>query len=259
MHRGKRRPVYASYDPAGQANGRLLSRAGLRHHFLPHALGPEERAALAPLAPGQSFVVLDYRHMEVAVLQWLSGDEELGAMLGAEDFYAALYRRLSGTEGDREVAKRLFLPTVYGLTAEGLAQATGTSVAAAEFVQRRLHSLFPTAFRWVADQVSAGTAADRFGRLRRFEDRHHRVRNFVVQSPAGLLCLRQLVELEKRLGCVVCSVHDGYVLQCRDQDVQDTAERARDILVNSVPASFAGVKLKATCHHGKSLADLQKL
>lgn len=264
----RRMCVYPFYVPEGQANGRLKALVPSGFNYNPHSMGPEQRSSLRPSDYDGCFVQFDYRHMEVNVLQWLSGDPRLGSILesGADPYRAiwSLVTRGEASEAHRKLCKDVFLPVVFGQGARSLASRVGAEEKIATRIIDTLVKTFPVAFDWVSSQSPNGDnmAEDFFGRRRRFEGHEfYKSRNFSVQSPASMICLRKLVRLHEALSGVarICfHVHDGYYVVCAANEVEEVFEAGSEALEEEDPM-FPGLRLKASCNFGNRLDDLKPI
>lgn len=264
----KKRCVYPSYVLEGQANGRLKTAKSGQSSYNPHSLGPDERRSIRPSGYDQSFVCFDFRNMEVCVLRWLSSDEALGRIIDSgSDPYREIWRIMAGSEpsdSQRLLCKSVFLPVVFGLGRFSLAKKIGVSEKVAGSIIDRLVKSFPVAFEWVGKQadLEGGVALDVFGRRRVFEDGEtYKARNFCIQSPASMVCLRKLVSLHEGLSgaAEICfHVHDGYCLVCDRSSVEEVANLGLSIL-EAEDELFPGLSLRATCKFGPDLDNLQTL
>lgn len=262
----KRMCVYPLYGIEGQANGRLKATAPTESNYNPHSMGADMKRSLRPPGYDQAFVHFDYRNMEVNVLQWLSGDRALGDVLeGEDDPYRAIWSmvtRREATEAQRGICKEVFLPVVFGQGPRSLAEKLGAKEEIASKIIDSLVSTFPVAFDWVSSQSPDGDnmATDRFGRRRRFDERElYKIRNFSVQSPASMICLRKLVRLHGSLSGLarVCfHVHDGYCVVCDKNEVREVSEIGTSVLEEEDPL-FPGLRLRSLCCSGGSLSDLK--
>ena len=262
-----RRPTYPSYRIEGQANGRLSASKSFKNSFNPHGIQENDAAALRPLGQDNVIVYLDYRHMEVSVLQWVSGDRKLAELQDTgRDLYDAVWETLSGSPvapGDREQCKSVFLPAMYGMEAYELTKRTGVAHAhAADFLDR-VRSRFPDASAYLRDKtseaVTTGAAVDWCGRRREFSDKPHRARNFCVQAPASTVCLHKLVRLHREIAsCArVCfHVHDGYGIVCPRKAAPAVAERAKAILEEPEDL-FPGLRLACRVKVGPDVASVK--
>jgi DNA polymerase family A len=262
----RRTCVHPCYVVEGQANGRLKAIKNGSNSYNPHSLGFDDRAGLRPPDYEEVFVYFDYRNMEVNVLRWLSGDERLGAIIDSgKDPYKEIWKIVSGdnpSESQRTLCKNMFLPVVFGQGGASLAERLKVSEKTARAVIDRLVKSFPVAFDWVQSQSAQGdnTAVDVFGRRRKFEAREsYKIRNFCIQSPASMVCLRKLVKLREGLpsGARLCfHVHDGYCLVCRRSEVESVCSVGTRILEEDDDL-FPGLRLSVSCKFGDDLNNLE--
>lgn len=264
----KKMCVYPHYDLKGQVNGRLRAFAPTEAHYNAHSIGPDQKRSLRPAGYDDVFVSFDYRNMEVNVLQWLSGDPALGSILeGDKDPYRAIWAKIArkeATDATRSLCKDMFLPVVFGQGGRSLSSRLGVEEKIATGIIDRLVSTFPVAFDWVSSQSPNGDnmASDRFGRRRVFEEQKlYKIRNFVVQSPASMICLRKLVRLHESLSGLarICfHVHDGYCVVCAKSQVDEVFELGTKVLEEEDPM-FPGLRLRSACEFGNCLDNLQPI
>jgi hypothetical protein len=264
----RRRCVYPSYVIEGQANGRLKAVKSGLSSYNPHSLGPDERKSIRPSGYDQSFVYFDFRNMEVCVLRWLSSDEGLGRIIDSgADPYREIWKIMAGSDpsdSQRVLCKSVFLPVVFGLGRSSLAKKIGVSEKVAGLIIDRLVKSFPVAFEWVDRQedFDGDFAIDVFGRRRAFESgESYKARNFCVQAPASMICLRKLVSLHEGLiglADICHHVHDGYCLVCDRSSVEEVANAGLTIL-QSEDDLFPGLSLRASCQFGPDLNNLETL
>lgn len=260
----RRSCVYPSYVLEGQANGRLKTCASGKSSYNPHSLSLKQRSRLR--APDYAnFIYFDFRNMEVGVLQWLSGDENLGGIIGSGlDTYSEIWRLVAGedpTPGKRELCKNFFLPVVFGQGKASLSRRLGISEKIAGFLIDRLVKSFPAAFDWVDSQrvSDEGCALDAFGRRRFFApEERYKVRNFCIQAPSSVVCLKKLVELHSRLSGIAdlrYHIHDGYCLTCDEQGLIQAYDSGTECLESCDPL-FPGLSMKTSCNAGQNLDNL---
>lgn len=251
--------VYSHYQIDGQANGRSLCSAIYQSSYNPHNMGDSVKSILRPSGYGNVFLYFDFSQMEVSVLQWLSADPVLKTMLeSGKDFYKMLHLLLFSesckSKEDRAKCKEIFLPVVYGQSANSLANKFDITIVEAENIIKKLRKVFSVAFTWLENAVGE----DYFGRKRNFEDAPYKARNFCVQSPASVFCLEKLVELWIALrekANVVFHIHDGYGIICKKDEYKDISAIAREIL-ESYSGLMPGLSIKVVGNIGIKLNRL---
>lgn len=265
-----RKKVHACYEICGQANGRLNSSVDFRDGFHPHSLSDDVKKKLKPRALDELFMYFDFKNMEVAMLQWLSKDERLGEVLGTPDVYLEIYRLITGLESkekeDRNKAKKMFLPVIYGQSAQALGHRLKLALPTAEKIVARIHDLFPTAVgytRAVFEGAEAtGSAKDIFGKRRQFpKGEEYNALNFSVQAPGATVCLEKLVKLHSALkgtADVAYSVHDGYCIFAT-KDTWKKAFKVGHSVLTGESDLCPGLRLKVACHAGRNLDSLKPI
>lgn len=262
----KKRLVYPLYTPEGQINGRMKATVPSENHYNPHTINIEQKENLRPTNYDDVFIYFDYKNMEVNVLQWLSGDEDLGNVLKEEDPYKSIWKKITNQEASdyhRKICKNIFLPVIFGQGAKSLAIKLGIEEKNAYKIIDRLTKTFPVAFDWVKSQTtfSNNMAIDYFGRRRTFrDDELYKIRNFSVQSPASMICLRKLVRLHDNLSnnARICfHVHDGYCVICSKNDVSIVSKIGKQILEEK-DELFPEIQLQVTSQYGYNLNQLEK-
>jgi len=264
-----RREVFPAYQIEGQLNGRLLCSKVLENSFNPHTLSNEDKLNLCSRYPNDLFLHFDYRHMEVSVLQWLSGDAVLGGMINSgEDLYSSIFKKIFGVDcensGQRKLCKSFFLPVVYGLSKNALSKKLGVSTSMADHIYNGICRHFKTAISWVERHQTciADVSTDYFGRNRIFKEKKYRARNFAIQAPASLVCLDKLIKLYNLLESsdaeVVFHVHDAFVILARPLRVTSLCKDIK-ILLEENCEMYNGLKLKTECRVGNRLVELKHL
>ena len=251
---------HAFYEIASQVNGRMKCSNAFAKSFNPHTMAEEDKAVFKVPDFDGLFCYLDIKHMEVSVLQWLSGDPKLKEILeSGQDLYDGIWKAITNIDSNEEFRKRckgIFLPVVYGLGANGLAEKSGIPVDTAKKLIGNIRKEFSVAFGWIEDQQKArnGEAVDCFGRVRKI-DESYKIRNFVVQSPAAILCFDKLIQLHKAVGSIGklgMHIHDGYVIFANKATRRKIMELAKQSL-ESESKFFPGLKLKVLSKFGENL------
>lgn len=259
--------VYPNYLVEGQENGRLLCNNEKKYSYNPHSLG-EDKSALALPPKFKYFMQMDYKNMEVSVLAEIAKDNYLlDIVKNSEDVYSEIFYQATGDknfENAREFGKKMFLPVIYGQTANSLSKVLDISVDQSEKFINNLRDKFPASFHFVEkaanDAKNQGCCVDYFGRKRIFDEgSYYKARNFVVQSPASLICLYYLVQLykgTKNLFSLVFHVHDGYFMAISRENLQSGYRVAKNIL-ESENELIAGLRLKVSSKIGLKLDGMQ--
>ena len=264
----KKSCVYPTYILEGQVNGRLKTVKVNSSSYNPHSIGNSEKISLRPRDYDEVFVYFDYKNMEVNILQWLSEDEELASILNSEkDLYKYIWEKITKqkpTANHRAICKNIFLPVVFGQGPKSLSKKLGISEEIATKLIDNLVRSFPVAFNWVKSQQSDSNnlAIDAFGRKRKFsEQEQYKIKNFCIQSPASMVCLRKLVRLHEALSekATICyHVHDGYCVLCKKKDI-DLVSKIGIKTLEEEDELFPGLSLKTTCNFGNNLNNLESL
>lgn len=264
----KKKCVYPTYVLEGQANGRLKTVKVGPNSYNPHSMGDYERENLRPKDYDEIFVYFDYKNMEVNVLEWLSKDKNLKQILeSSDDIYREIWKKIikqNPNDSHRNLCKNIFLPVVFGQGSWSLSKKLGISEKNATTLINTLVDAFPVAFDWVNSQQanSDKIAVDVFSRRRKFEDQEqYKIKNFCIQSPASMICLRKLVRLHESLMGIakICfHVHDGYCVLCKKNQLDLVFEIGTSILEEE-DELFSNLHLKTTCNFGNNLNNMQSL
>ena len=257
------RLLYSCYEIEGQANGRLLVPKVSKDYLTVHSMSPDQKAALHAGSSDEDwvFIVLDFNHMEVKMLQWLSGDGELATALAGDDFYASLVTYDAPEADKHRLGKLIFLPLVYGMQPGNLAKRLKSPPAEADELVRRLRDRFIVAFDWIESKQSEladnPIATDALGRQRDFSSEPpYKRRNFEVQSPASLVCLEKLCQLHNELpDNILLHIHDGYVLRSHKWQCAEVVSKACKVL-QSESRLCPGLNFTVSCHVGTALNEL---
>lgn len=266
-----RRPEYPYYEVEGQTNGRMNCMKKFATSYLPHNLGPDTRKVLKPKGYNMRFLSADYRHCEVTVLQWLTGDEKLKEILeSGADLHRKIYEVVTkdpcDTDKKRDLSKLMFLPVMFGCGPTTLASILKVGEGTGKELHDRIRSNFSTAMNWMLEiqkRASVGPVEDYFGRCRKFaEGESYKARNFCVQGVAATACQEKLVELYKALNgesaYIAFSVHDGYCVVCSTDKARQTYQITKDVL-ESESKFCPGLKMKVQIKFGARLDQMKEL
>lgn len=264
VHKIKKSKVYSYYEIDGQVNGRLKCSNYFKNCYNSHTLTFEEKSNLKPPLFDGSFISLDYKNMEVSVLQWLSKDKYMLELLETDDFYQSVWNILipevACNPTHRKTCKEIFLPVFYGMGVDSLSKKINWPINNVKKIINKIYNMFPTAMEWMIDQensIKNNYAIDVFGRRRLFEE-SYKIRNFAIQSPASLVCIDRLNKLKESLDTnvkVCMHIHDGYILFCEKSNLEKSCLKAKNVL-EETSNFYADLKLKTVCSVGRDLNDL---
>ena len=261
-----KRKIYCHYEVEGQLNGRMSNKKISNDYYLPHNLKEEDKENIRLPSDQDIFLYFDYKHMEVSVLEWLSGDKKLRKAIESEDFYEYVWKSLTNndpTEEQRKLCKNIFLPIIFGQGSKSLSKKIGLSEKNSSKLIYRIKNAFPVAFTWVNSQEvdSNNYSKDVFYRRRKFdENEYYKLNNFCIQSPSSMICLRKLVKLHELSKSnnfkIVFHVHDGYIISCDRIKIKKTYNIVKNILEEQDDL-FNGLLLKTSCSYGYKLNNLK--
>lgn len=248
--------VHTSFNAAGSRTGRLSSsNPNLQNIPVDDQYGALIRSAFAA-APGSKLIAADYSQIELRVLAHLSEDPLLiEAFSRDEDIHSQTAQVLFGilpalqTREHRRMAKAINYGVIYGLSAFGLSQRTGTSKAEA---QRYIDEYF-NRYRRVHEFVQAcieqarasGEVRTLFGRARPIPEIHssdfnargraeREAMNTPLQGTAADLMKMAMVKLHARLkrdalqARMILTVHDELVLESPESELERAQTAARE-------------------------------
>lgn len=271
LSKNSNKKLHAYYEIDGQENGRLKCVKEYKNGFVPHTMDLDFRKSILPRSENEFFLVFDYRGCEVYVLAHLAKDDELLELCKNPDIYVALFEKMFQkkieNKNDRDFAKKIFLPVIYGQSAFALSQQHGLSIDEAEMIVQRIYDTFPKSLTYIQSfqkfLTQHGYVVDAFNRRRiNFATgKEYTVRNFAIQSPSALICLEKLVHLYfalKEKTDILYTVHDGYVVYVTKENMKMIKNLSLEILT-SESNLCPGLRLRATCRAGRNLGELKSL
>ncbi len=228
---------------------------------------------------GRKFVSADYSQFELRLAAVLSGDQALISDFNsgidihtktAADVFGVPFDEV--TKAQRRAAKVINFGVLYGMSAKGLADATGMSVSEArKFIEDYFAVRRP--IREYLDRIleqarNEGYVETYFGRRRPTPD--VKSANFVVRSAAERaaknmpiqgteadLMKRAMIRLDKALPestDLVLQIHDSLIVECNEEDASDVAKILQDIMEKVAPE--LDIKLAVEVTVGKNLGEL---
>jgi hypothetical protein len=266
----RQKSFYPSYTIEGQVQGRMKCNEAFPRCINPHSLDEGLKSVIVPKAPHDLLVQLDYRAMEVRVLQWLSKDPVLGEIINdsTKDVYEEIYKIITESKEagpkERSLAKTFFLPVFFGQQAFKLAENLGTSKEMAQAIIDLIATKFHVAWDWTDKQhqtaKDTGKVTDYFGRVRVVESPYV-ARHFSIASPAATICLDKLIKLHDALpktARIAFSIHDGYIVATNRTSYKEVVATCKNSL-EAEEELYKGLFLKTSCEIGKSLGKMLKM
>lgn len=261
--------VYSYYQINGQDNGRMLCSNIRVNGFNPHTLSKEQKDNFKPCVPFDLFLGFDFKSMEVAVLAHLASDDVLMDLMNKNDIYTAIFQKITSSNivdsNSRNIAKKIFLPTIYGMSAKSIAEQNKIDYHFAEQICKNINNIFFKSIKYVKDFVvlaeNQEVVSDYFGKQRKFTENFYKARNFCIQSPASLICLEKLIDLwkithDKTRICY--HIHDGYYVYATNENWKEIIMDVKRVLV-SESKICPGLKMRVTCQVGAKLNIMKSL
>ncbi len=271
---------HTTFVQTGTATGRLSSREPNLQNI--PVKGPLAERIRDAFVPEDGFVLLsaDYSQIELRVLAHLSQDQALReAFLRGRDIHAETASKVFGVPEDevspemRRMAKTVNFGIVYGISAFGLSEATGTGLSEAQEFIERYFETFPKvrefAERMVQEARLLGYVKSLFGRKRpvpelRSSVPHERASgervaiNTPVQATAAdimKLAMLRIYEKIKRAEIkarLLLQVHDELLFEVPEDEVEEVSVRIKETMEKVVELS---VPLVVDISWGRSWAE----
>jgi len=257
--------VHTSYNQCGAATGRISSSdPNLQNIPVRTELGRNVRRAFIARMGDRPAKLLsaDYSQIELRILAHISQEPRLvQAFLADEDIHAATAADLFGvditgvTPDMRRLAKTINFATIYGLSAQGLAQRTDLSNhEAADFIKAYFEK-YPGIDHYLKQTINRtrdlGYAETLLGRRRYLPD--IRAGNFNVRSAAERMATNHPIQgsnadiikiamrriqaeiEERRLASrMILQVHDELIFECLEEEIDAIVELARRVMPASI-------------------------
>ncbi len=266
--------VFPYYVIEGQDNGRLNTKTYGNKTYNPNALDDEKKEYLVNPCEDEAFVYFDYRSMEASVLAGLAKDNKLSTVINSEnDPYEQIAKYVLHIDenNSRSLGKEIFLPVIYGISSQTLADKMGVSVDVTKNYIKLLRNTFSDSFEYMdaayKKATEEGKVVDYFGRVRCFapEDAF-KAKNFVVQSPAATInqfILNRLIENASAIDYKVLFInHDAYCVSVKKTQIKQKFYQIKELLEKKIEIApevvlFAegkvGVKLNEMIKINKSI------
>jgi len=202
---------------------------------------------------GNTLVIADYSQIELRILAEVSGDPAfVGAFQRGDDLHRVTAASMYGvpfdavTKDQRSAAKRINFGLMYGRGAKSLSAQLGTDEEKARGLIDEYFASYPKVQRYLqrtaSQAVRTRTLRTLAGRLRRFNDpagmgsqekgaMRREAMNYPIQGSSADIAKLALVRLREELkgldARLINSVHDEFVVECREDEAYEVGERMR--------------------------------
>lgn len=210
-------------------------------------------------APGWALAYIDWSQQEFGIAAFLSGDPAMQDAYRSSDPYMA-FAKLAGAAPEyatkeshpevRRAYKLVVLAVGYGMTAHGLAQKLGTTVAEAEALLQMHRRCYPDFWKWLqgaADFAQLhGRICTRYGWGLHFtlRTKDRSVRNFPCQAN-GAEMMRLAAIYATSAGIKVCApVHDAFLIEAPEPEIVKEVTRMQACMARASAGVLSGFELK---------------
>ena len=228
---------------------------------------------------GKVLVSADYAQFELRLAAALSGDEKLAADFNeGVDIHTKTAAEVYGvpmsevTKDQRRLAKVVNFGVLYGMSAKGLADATGMTIAEAQEFERQYFELRkPIAEKlksYLEQARVRGYVETYFGRRRPTPDvksanflvrmgAERAAQNMPIQGTEADLMKRAMVRLDSRLprgAEMIMQVHDSVMVECEPGLVPEVSKLMKEVMEGVCPE--LSVKLVVDVKEGKRWSEV---
>jgi hypothetical protein len=194
------------------------------------------RYLIVPESPDHVLVYVDYVAQEIGIAAALSGDPVMRSVYEADDCHMAFAIRAGAApagatkESYPDVRKRyktVNLGTLFGQTAHGIAPRLGVGRRDAERLLDDHRALFPTFWTWserlVQGSIDRGWIVTPCGWRSKvpFPTNDRTWMNWPMQATGADIMRLTITYLDRQNVRVLAPVHDGFLLSCRRDQLDD--------------------------------------
>jgi DNA polymerase I len=257
--------IHTTYQQGVAATGRLSSEnPNLQNIPIRTPEGRRIRQAfIAP--PGHSLIAADYSQIELRIMAHLSGDASLVAAFAEDrDVHQSTAAEVLGlpleavSAEQRRSAKAVNFGLIYGMSAFGLARQLGIGRGDAQRYVDRYFERYPGVRRYMdetrAQAREQGYVETVFGRrlyLPDIRSRNAAMRQYAERSAINapmqgtaadiikmaMIAIDIWIETSGTAARLIMQVHDELVLEARDEAVDETARRVKELMIGACELS----------------------
>lgn len=276
--------IHSTFNQEATATGRISSSdPNLQNIPVRGSLGTRMRACFVP-GPGNLLIAADYSQIELRVLAYMSGDQNLiDAFRQGEDIHARTAALIFDTDRDkleadqRRMAKTINFGLLYGMGARKLGQELKISpTQAKDFIDRyfaRLSGLKDFYERILQGAREKGYVQSMAGRRRWLPEIHsangqalaqaeRQAINAVIQGTAAdimklaMLAVANDAVLKKMRAEIVLQVHDELLLEAPTEVASEAGARVASLMEDVQPGGTRlTIPLKVDWGTGKNWAE----
>ncbi|MBQ8996815.1 DNA polymerase I [Candidatus Saccharibacteria bacterium] len=229
--------------------------------------------------PGKVMISADYAQFELRLAAAMSGDEALVKDFNeGVDIHTKTAAEVYGipmsevTKDQRREAKVVNFGIIYGMSAKGLADATGMTVAEAQEFERQYFELrkpIETKLKSYLEQArTEGFVETWFGRRRPTPDvksanfvvrtgAERAAQNMPIQGTEADLMKLAMIRLNEKLpegAEMIMQVHDSIMVECEPGQAEEVGQIMREVMEGVAPE--LGVKLAVDVKTGKNWGEV---
>ncbi len=274
--------VHTSYNQTGSVTGRIASSdPNLQNIPIRTEIGRQVRHAFVA-SPGNLLLGVDYSQVELRIVAHMANDQAmLDAFRAGQDIHATTAAAIYGvplnevTAEQRRRSKGINFGLIYGMSAYGLTRYTDLTLAESEDFMQAYFQKFPGVKRYLdnirrlaAEQGYVETLLGRrryFPGLKNQSNRNIRNReereaiNAPIQGTAAdimKIAMLRIPEALSKAGLkarMLLQVHDEVVLECPQEELQNTAVLVKEVMENAYKLS---VPLRTEARYGPNWGDM---
>ena len=277
--------VHTSYSQIGAVTGRLSSNnPNLQNIPIRSETGRRVRNGFIA-GKGNWLLSVDYSQIELRIVAHMAQDEGmLAAFRADEDIHATTAGAIYGvspeavTKNMRRHAKAINFGLIYGMSAFGLKNSTGITLAEAENFVKAYFEKFPGVKSYLdgirKQAASQGYVETLLGRRRYFpvlqsktnpqiKNREEREAiNAPIQGTAAdimkiaMLKIPPALKKAKLKAKMLLQVHDELVLECPKDELEKTAKVVKETMAN---AYTLDIPLSTEARYGKNWGEMKQI
>ena len=228
---------------------------------------------------GKVIVSADYAQFELRLAAAMSGDKALMEDFNkGVDIHTKTAAEVYGismsevTKNQRREAKVVNFGIIYGMSAKGLADATGMTLTEAQEFERQYFELRKPIREkldaYLEQARTQGFVETYFGRRRPTPDvksanfmvrtgAERAAQNMPIQGTEADLMKLAMIRLDERLPVgaeMIMQVHDSVMVECEEEQAKEVAEIMKEVMENVAPE--LGVKLSVDTKIGKRWSEV---